>query len=302
MRVSTVISHQLSLNSMLKQSAQLNQTQLKLSSGKKILTPSEDPVAAVRILDFKQRIEETEQYQRNIGTARQRLWLEEVTLQTVTDVVFSIRDLVLQGLNDINSPSERLAIADELDRLNEQLMGLANTKNANGEYLFAGLASLDAPFEHDNAATDPPFYEYVGDNTQRLVKIGDARLISDGDDGASVFGPSTPGGTDNMLDIVRKLSDEFKNNDPQLATLGELDSAMDRVASIRSSVGTRLNALDRQEIYNEDILLNMKTVLSETEDLDYAEAISQFNLQMISLQAAQQTFTTVQRLSLFNYL
>lgn len=302
MRVSTAFSHQLSLNSMLKQSAQLNQTQLKLSSGKKILTPSEDPVAAVRILDFKQRIEETEQYQRNIGTARQRLSLEYITLETVTDVVFSIRDLALQGLNAINSPSERLAIADELDRLNEQLTGLANTKNANGEYLFAGLASLDAPFKKVDAATDPPFYEYVGDNTRRSVKIGDARLISDGDDGASVFGPSTPGGVDNMLDIVRKMSDEFKNNNPQSATLGELDVAMERIASIQSSVGIRLNALDRQEIYNDDSLLNMKTVLSETEDLDYAEAISKFNLQTISLQAAQQTFTTVQRLSLFNYL
>lgn len=302
MRVSTAFSHQLSLNSMLKQSAQLNQTQLKLSSGKKILTPSEDPVAAVRILDFKQRIEQTEQYQRNIGTARQRLSLEYISLQSVTDVVFSIRDLALQGLNAINSPSERLAIADELDRLNEQLKGLANTKNANGEYLFAGLASLAAPFENIDAATDPPFYEYVGDNTRRLVKIGDARLISDGDDGASVFGPSVPGGTDNLLDIVRKMSDEFKDNNPQSATLGELDVAMDRIASIQSSVGIRLNALDRQEIYNDDSLLNMKTVLSETEDLDWAEAISQFNLQTISLQAAQQTFTTVQRLSLFNYL
>ncbi|WP_431067145.1 flagellar hook-associated protein FlgL [Methylotuvimicrobium sp.] len=302
MRVSTVNSHQLSLNSMLKQSEQLNQTQLKLSSGKKILTPSEDPVAAVRILDFKQRIEQTEQYQRNIGTARQRLSLEHITLETVTDVVFSIRDLALQGLNAINSPEERLAIADELDRLNEQLTGLANTKNANGEYLFAGLASLDAPFEYDSAATAPPFYEYVGDNTRRLVKIGDARQISDGDDGASVFGPSTPGGVDNLLDIVRKMSDEFKDDNPQSATLGEMDVAMERIASIQSSVGIRLNALDRQEIYNEDILLNMKTVLSETEDLDYAEAISQFNLQTISLQAAQQTFTTVQRLSLFNFL
>lgn len=302
MRISTAFSHQLSLNSMLKQSTQLNQTQLKLSSGKKILTPSEDPVLAVRALEFKQRIEQTEQYQRNIDTARQRLSLEEVTLQTVNDVVFSIRDLVLQGLNDINSPSERLAIADELDKLNEQLVGLANTKNANGEYLFAGLASLEAPFKKVDAATEPPFYEYVGDNSQRLVKIGDARLISDGDDGASVFGPSTPGGTDNLLDIVRKLSDEFKDNNPQSATLGELDGAMDRIASILSTVGIRLNTLDRQDIYNEDILLNMRTVLSDTEDLDYAEAISQFNLQTLSLQAAQQSFTTVQRLSLFNYL
>lgn len=301
MRVSTAFSHQLSLNSILKQNAQLNQTQLQLSSGKKSLTPSEDPVSAVRILDFKQRIEQTEQYQRNIDSAKQRLNLEETTLQTVNGVIFSIRDLVVQGLNGINSPSERLAIANELERMNEQLIGLANSRNVNGEYLFAGLASLEVPFQETGAGT-PPYYDYLGDNNRRLIKIGDSRLISDGDDGASVFGPSTPGGTDNLLDIVRKISDEFKANNTGGIALDDLDSATNRIASIQSSIGIRLNALDRQENYNEDTILNMKTVLSETEDLDYAEAISRFNLQTISLQAAQQTFTTVQRLSLFNYL
>jgi len=62
------------------------------------------------------------------------------------------------------------------------------------------------------------------------------------------------------------------------------------------------NALDNQEGINGDAILNMKTVLSATEDLDYAEAISKFNLQTVSLQAAQQAFTQVKKLSLFNYL
>jgi flagellar hook-associated protein 3 FlgL len=70
----------------------------------------------------------------------------------------------------------------------------------------------------------------------------------------------------------------------------------------RASVGTRLNALDRQEEINSDSILNTKTVLSATEDLDYAEAVSRFNQQTVSLQAAQQIFTQVKKLSLFNYL
>ena len=63
-----------------------------------------------------------------------------------------------------------------------------------------------------------------------------------------------------------------------------------------------MNALDNQEGNNADFVLDMKTVLSATEDLDYAEAISKFNLQTVSLQAAQQAFTQVKKLSLFNYL
>ena len=72
--------------------------------------------------------------------------------------------------------------------------------------------------------------------------------------------------------------------------------------TVEASVGARLNALDNQEELNADFVLNMKTVLSATEDLDYAEAISKFNLQTVSLQAAQQAFTQVKKLSLFNYL
>lgn len=286
---------------MLKQHTQLNQTQLKLSTGKKILTPAEDPVAAVRILDFKQNIEQTQQYQRNIDTARQRLSLEETTLQTAIDVIHRLKELGLQGLNGINNASDRLAFAAEFDELNEQLLALANTRNANGEYLFAGFASLDAPFSKTGAAT-APFYEYNGDDNRRLLQIGENRTVSDGDAGADVFGPSTPGGTDSLFEIVRNFSEELKADDPQPATLGALDTAMEKISTIRSSIGARMNALDRQENANEDMMLNMKTVLSETEDLDYAEAISRFNLQTISLQAAQQTFMKVQNLSLFNFL
>jgi flagellar hook-associated protein 3 FlgL len=71
---------------------------------------------------------------------------------------------------------------------------------------------------------------------------------------------------------------------------------------VAASVGTRLNALDSQEGLNADFVIDMKTVLSATEDLDYAEAIGQFNLQTVSLQAAQQAFAQVKKLSLFNYL
>jgi flagellar hook-associated protein 3 FlgL len=71
---------------------------------------------------------------------------------------------------------------------------------------------------------------------------------------------------------------------------------------VRASVGTRLNVLDRQETINSDSILNTKSVLSNTEDLDYAEAITRLTQQTASVQAAQQTFAQVKKLSLFNYL
>ena len=149
MRISTSWAQQTAVNSMLDQQSRLQQTQMQLSTGKKILTPSDDPAAAARIIDLNQSIKQTEQYQSNINAARQRLSLEDGVLQNATDVLHKIKELGIQGLNATNSPSDRIIIATEMESLNEHLVSLANTRNANGEYLFSGFKSATQPFSKD---------------------------------------------------------------------------------------------------------------------------------------------------------
>ena len=84
--------------------------------------------------------------------------------------------------------------------------------------------------------------------------------------------------------------------------LTDLDIGLQRIIDIRSSIGTRINAIDLQQDLNEDFSVDLKSLLSDTQDLDYTEAISRFNLQLVALQAAQQAFVRVQNLSLFNFL
>src|SRR5690606_33862678 len=84
--------------------------------------------------------------------------------------------------------------------------------------------------------------------------------------------------------------------------LATLDQGLERLLDVRASVGARLKSVESQRNINEDVLLQLQTNLSDVEDLDYAEAISRFNLQQTTLQAAQQTYVQVQRLSLFNFL
>lgn len=309
MRISTSWAQQTSVNSLLDQQAKLNQTQMQLSTGQKILTPSDDPAAAVRIIDFNQSIKQTEQYQSNIDTARQRLSMEEGTLQSATDILQRVNELTVQGLNATNSPSDRIAIAVELEGLNEQLVGLANTRNANGEYLFSGFKSTTQPFSKDSSNVGA--YAYAGDTNSRLIQIDSDRQITDGDPGVNVFGTPTgsppatvpaSGSITNVFEAIDKLASDLRANTPDSASLDDISRSMDNILAAQASVGTRLNALDRQEAINEDFLLNVKTVLSATQDLDYAEAISRFNMQTVSLQAAQQAFTQVKKLSLFNYL
>lgn len=297
MRISTSWSHQLTANSLLEQQSKLADSQLKLSSGEKFLTPSEDPIAAVKMVGFNHVIDQNKQYQSNIGAAKQRLALQESSLSDVVQTLHRVRDLTIQGLNDSNSASDRVAIAKELDQLNDHLLDVANTRNANDEYIFSGYKT-DVPAFTKTVAV-PNTYVYNGDAGQRSIQIGALRQVTDGDDGQAVFGTI---GSDNMFETIEQLSNDLKANTPHAASLDKLRVALDKVVTVQSSTGARLNALDDQDRLNASVVLDMKRALSETGDLDYAEAISKFNLQNVSLQAAQQAFVKVQDLSLFKYL
>jgi flagellar hook-associated protein 3 FlgL len=309
MRISTSWNQQLGVNAMLDQQSKLSDTQMRLSSGKKYLTPSENTVAATSLIDLDQTIKENEQYQVNIGSARQRLSLEETSLSSATDVLQNIRELTIQGLNGSNNAENRKQIADKIDQLNKQLMGIANTQNANGEYIFSGYKSDQATYTSTLTppATIPPVYQ--GDFNQRLITIGpNTRQVADGDPGDSVFGtvsavgPLAAGSINNVFQAVAKLSSDLRANTPNTASLTDIDSSMDRINTTEASVGARLNALDSQENLNADYILDHRKTASAVGDLDYAEALSKFNLQQIALQAAQQAFVKVQDLSLFKYL
>ena len=302
MRVSTTWQHQLSVNAMLEQNSKLSQTQLKLSSGEKYLSPSENAVAAASLIDLQQNIKENEQYQVNIAAARQRLDLQESALGNATETVQRIRELVVQGLNDSNNAENRKAIAFEIDELNRHLMGLANTQNANGEYIFAGFKNRDPAFAFNSVSG----YSYQGDTNSREITIGLNRTVTDGNPGEEVFGTlngsTVPGSISNVFEAVNQLSTDLKSNQPNSNSLSDLDEALKRFETTRASTGARLHALDNQESLNADYILDNQSTASDIGDLDYADALSKFNLQQLSLQAAQQAFTKVQNLSLFNYL
>lgn len=299
MRISTSWNHQLGVNAMLEQQSKLSDTQLKLSSGKKYLTPSENAVAATSLVDLQQNIEENQQYQVNIGAARQRVALEESSLSNVTDALQRIRELTVQGLNDSNTAANRQQIALEIDQLNDHMLAIANTQSANGDYIFAG-------YKNDQPAFKSVPYSYAGDANRRQIAIGPNRTVADGDPGEAVFGvisgSTTPGSISNVFEAVAQLSADLKANTPDSNSLSDFDNALERIVTTRASAGARLRVLDEQENLNADYILDNQSTASEIGDLDYAEALSKFNIQELSLQAAQQAYVKVQNLSLFNYL
>ncbi len=385
---------------MLEQQAAASKTQQQIASGKRILTPSEDPVGSARILALSQSVTVTDQFQSNINVADGKLRLEESALQSVTTVLQRVRELTVQGNNDSNTVQDRDMIAVEVRELLDELLRLGNSQDEAGEFLFAGYKTQTQPFAVAGAT-----FSYSGDQGQRLVAVGPGRQIATGDSGSDVFmnipngngtfvaaanGANTgtgiidqgsvvttfvpetytiaiteptpgnfeysvtgsvsgviaanvpyvdgqaitfggievtisgapaagdsftvqPSTSQSLFDTVQAIAVELESGggspaaDALLHTnlgraLSELDQGLENVLQVRASVGARLNSTDDQREINADFKLQLEQTLSEVQDLDYAEAISRYELQLIALQAAQQSYAKMQGLSLFNFI
>ena len=188
MRISTFWMQQSAVNAMLDQQAQVAHTQLEVSTGRRILTPSDDPAGASRALSLTHAGAANTQYQRNIDSANSRLGNEDQTLSSVSSLLDRVRTLALEGQNGTLDSGDRKNIATEIRQRLSQLVALGNTKDANGEYIFAGNATRTQPFVQNGGSVG-----YAGDQGQRSIAIAPGQTIATGDPGSDVF-QNIPGG------------------------------------------------------------------------------------------------------------
>lgn len=182
MRVSTLGSYQRGLDAMLQLQAALDRTQRQISSGRRLLSPSDDPISASRALELREKLAQLEQYDRNSNIAKNRLQNEEVALTSVNNVLQRARELALQASNGTQSNETRRLIATEMRENLEQLVQLANARDGSGRFLFSGNQDGTTPVSRMGNT-----FAYNGDQGQRLVQIGDSRQVADGDSGDDVF-------------------------------------------------------------------------------------------------------------------
>ena len=186
MRISTTQIFQTGIDQIQRGQAELNRTSLQLGRGERILNPSDDPGGTTQVNQFERFIQSTQQFQRNISNIQPRLQQEESALQGATEFLQRARELVVAGNNDSQTNETRGFLAGELRQLREGLLDIANTRDPNGEFLFAGTKSDQQPFRRDGAGTIQ--YEGAqGTGSVREVGISSNRRVQVGDDGARVF-------------------------------------------------------------------------------------------------------------------
>ena len=286
--------------------SKLTQTQAQLAQGKQVINASDAPDQAATIQRLKSILNRQESYQSSLNTVKNRLQGEESTLQSVSDLLVRAKEVAVQGANDTLNPGDRKGLATEMKALRDQMLSLANTKDSNDNFLFAGSRVKQQAFAENSSGV--PVYQ--GDQTRMNVRVGEQRSIPINRTGTGAFVSVNRTDTDGtaigvgffkvMDDLIAGLNNS-KGADVSRG-VGELDNLQLGVSLARAEVGTNLNVVDQQTSVIEDMTLNLKTTLSSIEDLDYASAITKMNQQMLSLEAAQSSFAKVSKLSLFNFI
>jgi len=182
MRISTRQIQQFGVDSMLSQQTKLSKTQMQVATGRRVLLPSDDPVATTQLLRLRQTVDTTGQYQANADAATNRLVTEEGVLDGITTLLQRVRELAVQANNAVQTDESRRYLGAEVEQRLGELLGLANAKDGAGDYLFSGTKGATQPFAKTSAG-----YVYDGDQSQRFLQIGAGRQVPDGNDGAEVF-------------------------------------------------------------------------------------------------------------------
>ncbi|MFC7514196.1 flagellar hook-associated protein FlgL [Herbaspirillum sp. GCM10030257] len=428
MRISTNMMYEIGSRKIGDLQHGLVKTQQQLSTQKRVLTPADDPVAAASILGITQSLSMNEQFAVNRQNAKNYLSQEESILQSVTSLLQDAKTLVVNAGNGAMEDSQRKFLSAELRGRVDELLGLANSRDGAGNFMFGGFQISSQPF-----SAIPTGAQYNGDQGQRMLQIGASRHIALNDTGSSVFeniktgngrtltaavatntgggivsagavvdpaaltghnytiefsvdpvgadpldplvttytvrdevtgfymnpatkafdvaapiplppaGPRIPyvSGQSITFDGVQldikgapatgdKFTLESSENQSIFETLNTLiqtlemnavgaagqakltnglnaannniDNALANVLSVRASVGTRLKEIDVLDSTGDDLNVQYTEAMRALEEIDLAEAISNFTQQQITLEAAQKSFLQISRLSLFNYI
>ncbi|MDF3933822.1 flagellar hook-associated protein FlgL [Pseudomonas citronellolis] len=304
MRITNSQSTAILLNSMSRNTEKMSQLMQQMSSSNRIQHPSDDPIAAVRILRIQRSEASLAQYGSNITGVSSNLSIQETNLQSTSDTMLDMRDLLLWAANGSNSNEQLSAMAGELSNLEKTLVSYLNVKDEEGRYLFSGTLT-DSPAVTYDSATGT--YSATGNDKTRQAVVANGVMVDENVAVQPLFG-SGMDFLNNLHSLVATLQDPaLDSTDPATLqsikdTMNLLDDSQGKVLSAITDLGGRQNTLTLLDNSNQDVSLVNQKIEGDLSTLDYSKASIDLGNYKLALQATQKTYLTVNGLSLFSLL
>ncbi len=316
MRMSTSMIYQQNLSGVTQNQSLWMQSGQQLSSGKRVLYPSDDPLAASQAVMISQAMSENSQYALARTFARQSISMEETVLRSAADGIKDMKTLIVNAGDGTLSDNDRDSLATQLQGLKDQLLSQANSTDGNGRYIFAGFANDKPPFAEQGGTV-----VYQGSNSAIEQKVDANRTMTVGHTGSSIFMSLTsnakpePDGSPSESNVFKSIDMALEALKTPLqgaddATREQVTAALDKAArgldntynnvlSTNAVLGTQLQELDVLDSIGIENNTYHENQLSALVDADVIGSISSYYMQQAALQASYKTFSDMQGMSLF---
>lgn len=272
----------------------------QMATGDRIIVPSDDPIASVRLLRIAREEASLQQYQHNIDSLKGRLSAAETNLQAGSDTLLEMRDLLLWAANrGANSDADMASMASQLASLEGTFVSYLNVRDEEGRYYFSGTKTDQPAVTFDAVAGT---YALTGNNAYRDVAVANGVLIRD-----NVTAEQVLSGAPTFLNDLHALVDQMLNNPAAITTeIGDAISSLDSVVASLSGqiteLGGRQNTLSLLKDSQADVSLVNQKIEGELMSLDYAKASLDLANYQVALQATQKSYLKLHSLNLFDLM
>ncbi len=292
MRISTRYQYDLYNRNVSAAETRLTDAQEKITTGRRVNAPSDDPSGMGSILRLSDVKQATTQYQANVTAAKGVLGYTDSTLSDVSDLLNQAYQLGVSGATDTVTDSQRAAMASQIGDMQKRLVDLANTQGPNGQYLFAGQSTDKAPFEVSNGALT-----YSGDNGDITMETGPINTMVVNTQGSPLF-----------TDAYKHL-EELKNNllSGSPATISQngipdVQASLTAVTDARGQAGAHLQELASLDSQHSRRINELTQSISDVQDVDLSQAITDYQMASTAYQAALSVTSHGFGLSLMDFI
>lgn len=330
MRVTNGMQKQSFLRDLSKNQNNLKQLNQQLTSGKEISRPSDNPFKVSRSMQLSRDISANKQYDTNIKDTINALETTDTALEQVGNSIQRIRELMVSSGNASYGSDEKRAIRDEVNEKIHEVAQILNT-NFDGKYVLGGTKTASKPV---TVGTDPLTgnnqLNLLGSNGDKLdinsldqevinqVNMIKGKLTTEISQGVVMDYNVTAtdvlmikdakGKEINVMELLTNITNNISSNNAtdlnkvSGENLLDLDATMGNLLKLRAEVGAKQNRMDSAKAQNEEASFNMKDILSQTEDIDFAEKMIQVSTLQSVYMASLQTSARIQQNTLLNFI
>ena len=299
MPISTRVYNDIAMSTLNRITGDIQGIQQRIATGRNILKTSDNPAVGAKISFTKDQKILLDRFNSNIDRAQLRLSQAESAIETGVNILQRVYELGVQARNDTYNSGDRKVIAMEVRNLKDQIQHLANSRDTNGQYIFAGYKVNTKPFVADENGD----VVHSGDRGVHNLQISDNQKIATSLDGADVFMrvPHAEG-VDNIFSSLDEMIASLEDGRMEDANLEKINGALDHFTLQQTKLGSQMNRADLQRQVNEKRLLLINEDISNLEDADIAKLVTELQAKLVSRNAAQQSFIKIAQDNLFNYI